>query len=79
LVQVVENLSKNVYFVHESVIRRKANYVSKRYNTTIFIGSQNTKHIGLQKDDLDHVGHLTRSIHEAQSGEDNHLATVMDP
>ena len=29
--------------------------------------------------DLDHVVQLTRSIHEAQSGGDNHLATAMDP
>ena len=34
--------------------------------------------VGLHKDDLDHVRQLTRSIHEAQSGEDNHLATAMD-
>ena len=36
------------------------------------------QHIGLHKDDLDHVRQLTRSIHEAQSGEDNHLDTTMD-
>ena len=35
--------------------------------------------VGLHKDDLDHVRQLTRSIHEAQSGGDNHLATAMDP
>jgi hypothetical protein len=33
----------------------------------------------LHKDDLDHVGQLTRSKHEAHGGEDNHLATAMDP
>ena len=33
----------------------------------------------LQIDDLDHVRQLTRSKHEAQRGEDNHLATAMDP
>ena len=37
------------------------------------------QHIVLQIDDLDHVRHLTRSKHEAQRGEDNHLATAMDP
>ena len=37
------------------------------------------QHIVLQIDDLDHVRQLTRSKHEAQSGEDNHLATAMDP
>ena len=37
------------------------------------------QHIGLHKDDLDHVRQLTRSIHEAQSGGENHLANVMDP
>jgi hypothetical protein len=33
----------------------------------------------LHKDDLDHVGQLTRSKHEAHGGEDDHLATAMDP
>ena len=37
------------------------------------------QHIALQIDDLDHVRQLTRSKLEAQSGEDNHLATAMDP
>jgi hypothetical protein len=31
------------------------------------------------KDDLDHDRQLTRSKHEAHGGEDNHLATAMDP
>ena len=35
--------------------------------------------VGLHKDNLNHVRQLTRSIHEAQSGEHNHLAIVMDP
>ncbi|KAK1682151.1 hypothetical protein QYE76_042999 [Lolium multiflorum] len=33
----------------------------------------------LQIDDLDHVRQLTRSNNEAQRGEDDHLATDMDP
>jgi hypothetical protein len=45
----------------------------------ILIGSQQTQHVELHKDDLDHVGQLTRSKHEAHGGEDNHLATAMDP
>jgi hypothetical protein len=47
--------------------------------TLIFIGSQQRQHVELHKDDLDHVRHLTRSKHEAHGGEDNHLATTMDP
>jgi hypothetical protein len=45
----------------------------------ILIGSQQTQHVKLHKDDLDHVVQLIRSKHEAHSGEDNHLATAMDP
>jgi hypothetical protein len=45
----------------------------------ILIGSQQTQHVELHKDDLDHVGQLTRSKHEAHGGEDDHLATSMDP
>ena len=47
--------------------------------SSIFIGSQQTQHAELHIDDLDHVRKLTRSKNEAQSGEDNHLATAMDP
>jgi hypothetical protein len=56
------------------------------YNSThklnivpILIGSQQTQHVESHKDDLDHVGQLTRSKHEAHGGGDNHLATAMDP
>jgi hypothetical protein len=59
---------------------------NKRYNSvqqlnhnTIFIRSQQTKHVELQNGDLNHVGQLMRSKYEAHGGEDNHLATVMDP
>jgi hypothetical protein len=45
----------------------------------IHIGSQETQHVELDKDNLDHVGQLTRSKREAHGGEDNHLATAMDP
>jgi hypothetical protein len=45
----------------------------------ILIGSQQTQHVELHKDDLDHVGQLTRSKHEAHGGGDDHLATVIDP
>jgi hypothetical protein len=45
----------------------------------ILIGSQQTQHVELYKDDPDHVGHLTRSKYEAHGGRDNHLATAMDP
>jgi hypothetical protein len=47
--------------------------------TPIFIGSQQTQHVELHKDDLNHVRQLTRSKHEAHSGEDNHLATAIGP
>jgi hypothetical protein len=43
------------------------------------MGSQQTQHVELHKDDLDHDRQLTRSAHEAHGGEDNHLATAMDP
>jgi hypothetical protein len=45
----------------------------------ILIGSQQTQHVELPKDNLDHVGQLTRSKHEAHGGGDNHLASAMDP
>jgi hypothetical protein len=45
----------------------------------ILIGSLQTQHVELHKDDLDHVGQLTRSKYEAHGGEDDHLATAMDP
>jgi hypothetical protein len=38
-----------------------------------------TQYVELHKDDLDHVGQLTRSKHEARGGGDDHLATAMDP
>jgi hypothetical protein len=43
------------------------------------MGSQQTQHVELHNADLDHVRQLTRSKHEAYSGEENHLATAMDP
>jgi hypothetical protein len=46
---------------------------------SIFIGSQQTQHVELHNDDLDHHRQLIRSKHEAHGGEDNHLATAMDP
>jgi hypothetical protein len=45
----------------------------------MLIGSQQTQHIELHKDDLDHARQLTRSKHEAHGGGDNHIATAMDP
>jgi hypothetical protein len=45
----------------------------------IFIGSQQTQHVELHKGSLDHVKQLTRSKHEALGGEDDQLATAMDP
>jgi hypothetical protein len=36
----------------------------------IFIGSQQTQHVELHNDDLDHDRQLTRSKHEAHGGED---------
>jgi hypothetical protein len=47
--------------------------------TPIFIGSQQAQHVELHKGSLDHVKQLTRTKHEAHGGEDNHLATAMDP
>jgi hypothetical protein len=46
---------------------------------SIFIGSQQTQHVELQNDDLDHDRQLTRSKYEAHGREDKHLATAMDP
>jgi hypothetical protein len=46
---------------------------------SIFIGSQQTQHVKLHSDDLDHDRQLTRYKHEAYGGEDNHLATAMGP
>jgi hypothetical protein len=46
---------------------------------SIFIRSQQTQHVELHNDDLDHDRQLTRSKHEARGGEDIHLATTMDP
>jgi hypothetical protein len=46
---------------------------------SIFIRSQQTQHVELHNDDLDHDRKLTRSKHEAHGEEDNHLATAMDP
>jgi hypothetical protein len=46
---------------------------------SIFIGSQQTQHAELHNDDLDHDRQVTRSKHEAHGGDDNHLATAMDP
>jgi hypothetical protein len=46
---------------------------------SIFIGSQQTQHVELHNDDLDHDRQLTRSKHKAHGGEDNHQATAMDP
>jgi hypothetical protein len=46
---------------------------------SIFIGSQQTQHVELHNDDLDHDRQLTRSKHEAHGGEDIYLATAMDP
>jgi hypothetical protein len=46
---------------------------------SIFIGSQQTQHVELHNDDLDHDRQLTRSKYEAHGGEDIHLATTMDP
>jgi hypothetical protein len=40
------------------------------------IGSQQTQYVELHKDDLDHVGQLTRSKYEAHGGGDDHLAKV---
>jgi hypothetical protein len=45
----------------------------------IFIESQQTQHVELHNDDLDHDRQLTRSKHEAHGGDDNHLDTTMDP
>ena len=40
---------------------------------------QQTQHVALQEDDLDHVGQLTRSKHDSTKERDYHLATAMDP
>jgi hypothetical protein len=45
---------------------------------SIFIRSQQTQHVELHNDVIDHDRQLTRSKHEAHGGDDNHLATAMD-
>jgi hypothetical protein len=45
----------------------------------MFIECQQTQHVELHNDALDHDRQLTRSKHEAHGGENNHLATAMDP
>jgi hypothetical protein len=37
------------------------------------------QHVELHKGSLDHVKQLTRSKHEAHGGEDDQLATAMEP
>jgi hypothetical protein len=61
--------------------RDNIKYISAHQHgiVSIFIGSQQTQYVELHKDDLDHDRQLTRSKHEAHGGEDNHLATSMDP
>jgi hypothetical protein len=46
---------------------------------SIFIRSQQTQHVELYNNDLDHDRQLIGSKHEAHGGEDIHLATAMDP
>jgi hypothetical protein len=41
--------------------------------------TQQTKHVDLHNNDLNHDRQLTRSKHEEHGGEDNHLGTAMDP
>jgi hypothetical protein len=53
--------------------------INQLEKVSIFIGSQQTQHIELPNDDLDHDRQLTRSKHEAHGGDENHLATAMDP
>jgi hypothetical protein len=53
--------------------------INQHGKVSVFIGSQQTQHVELHNDDLDHDSQLTRSKHEAHGGEDNHLATAMDP
>jgi hypothetical protein len=47
--------------------------------TPIFIRSQQTQYVELHNSDLNHVRQLMRSKYEAHGGENNHLATAMDP
>jgi hypothetical protein len=53
--------------------------INQLYKVSIFIRSQQTQHVELHNDDLDHNRQLTRCKHEAHGGDDNHLATAMDP
>jgi hypothetical protein len=67
---------------HHSPIPTLENFLHTKLNTIItpiFIGSQQTQHAELHNGDVDHIRQLTRSKHEAHGGEDNHLATAMDP
>ena len=46
---------------------------------SIFIGSQQTQNVALHKGDIDHDRQLTITNHDSTRGEDNRLATAMDP
>jgi hypothetical protein len=61
--------------------RDNIKYISAHQHgiVSIFIGSQQTQHVELHNDDLDPDRKLTISKHEAPGGDDNHLATAMDP
>jgi hypothetical protein len=60
-------------------LHRDDKSINQLDNVSIFIGSQQTQHVELHNDGLDYDRQLTRSKHEAHGGEDNHIATAMDP
>jgi hypothetical protein len=53
--------------------------INQLNKVSIFIRSNQTQHVELHNNDLDHDRQLTRSKQEARGGENNHLATAMDP
>jgi hypothetical protein len=61
--------------------RDNIKYISAHQHgiVSIFIGFQQTQHVELHNDDLDHDRQLTRSKNEAHGGYGNHLATAMYP
>jgi hypothetical protein len=65
--------------MHDHKQHRDDKSINQLDKVSIFIKFQQTQYIELHNDDLDHDRQLTRSKHEAHGGDDNHLATAMDP
>src|SRR5215203_5753844 len=66
---------------HEPTIEHKYPLLELQVSTwpEPLLATENMQEHKQQIDDLDHVRQLTRSKHDSTRGEDNHLATAMDP